>query len=173
MTDIRAIIFDLDGVICSTDRYHYLAWKALADRLDIPFDEQKNKLLRGVSRMESLEIILGDLGFLKYLRRDDRPGGAPVTELFLLGKPDLPAGEIILNFVFVIYQNPAVNGIHQNPANAPGAPVAAKFGFIPIAVEGRADGAAPQPLVVVEGKILRTIPASPGLISRVKLSIRS
>ena len=60
MTDIRAIIFDLDGVICSTDRYHYLAWKALADRLDIPFDEQKNKLLRGGSRMESLEIILGD-----------------------------------------------------------------------------------------------------------------
>lgn len=60
MTDIRAIIFDLDGVICSTDRYHYLAWKALADRLDIPFDEQKNKLLRGVSRMENLEIILGD-----------------------------------------------------------------------------------------------------------------
>lgn len=60
MTDIRAIIFDLDGVICSTDRYHYLAWKALADRLDIPFDEQKNKLLRGVSRMDSLEIILGD-----------------------------------------------------------------------------------------------------------------
>lgn len=60
MTDIRAIIFDLDGVICSTDRYHYLAWKALADQLGIPFDEQKNKLLRGVSRMESLEIILGD-----------------------------------------------------------------------------------------------------------------
>lgn len=60
MTDIRAIIFDLDGVICSTDRYHYLAWKALADRLGTPFDEQKNKLLRGVSRMDSLEIILGD-----------------------------------------------------------------------------------------------------------------
>lgn len=60
MTDIRAIIFDLDGVICSTDRYHYLAWKALADRLGIPFDEQKNKLLRGVSRMDSLEIILGN-----------------------------------------------------------------------------------------------------------------
>ena len=55
MTDIRAIIFDLDGVICSTDRYHYLAWKALADQLGIPFDEQKNKLLRGVSRMDSLQ----------------------------------------------------------------------------------------------------------------------
>ena len=45
MNNIRAIIFDLDGVICSTDRYHYLAWKALADKLGIPFDEQKNKLL--------------------------------------------------------------------------------------------------------------------------------
>lgn len=59
MNNIHAIIFDLDGVICSTDRYHYLAWKALADRLGIPFDEQANRQLRGVSRMESLEIILG------------------------------------------------------------------------------------------------------------------
>ena len=59
MNDIDAIIFDLDGVICSTDRYHYLAWKALADSLGIPFDEQVNSQLRGVSRMESLEIIMG------------------------------------------------------------------------------------------------------------------
>lgn len=59
MNNIYAIIFDLDGVICSTDRYHYLAWKALADRLSIPFDEQVNSQLRGVSRMESLEIVLG------------------------------------------------------------------------------------------------------------------
>ena len=54
----KGIIFDLDGVICSTDEYHYLAWKALADRLDIPFDRKRNNLLRGVSRMQSLEIIL-------------------------------------------------------------------------------------------------------------------
>lgn len=62
MKNINAIIFDLDGVICSTDRYHYLAWKELADSLGIPFDEQVNRQLRGVSRMESLEIILGDHG---------------------------------------------------------------------------------------------------------------
>lgn len=55
---MKAIIFDLDGVICSTDHYHYLAWKALADKLDIPFDEKDNERLRGVSRMESLDIIL-------------------------------------------------------------------------------------------------------------------
>lgn len=59
MNNIYAIIFDLDGVICSTDQYHYLAWKALADRLGIYFDEEINGQLRGVSRMESLEIVLG------------------------------------------------------------------------------------------------------------------
>ena len=54
----QGIIFDLDGVICSTDEYHYQAWKALAERLGIPFDRERNNLLRGVSRMQSLEIIL-------------------------------------------------------------------------------------------------------------------
>ena len=54
----KGIIFDLDGVICSTDEYHYMAWKALADRLGIPFDRERNNLLRGVSRMASLEIVL-------------------------------------------------------------------------------------------------------------------
>ena len=54
----KAVIFDLDGVICFTDRFHYQAWKALADRLGIYFDEKINDRLRGVSRMASLEIIL-------------------------------------------------------------------------------------------------------------------
>ena len=45
----KAIIFDLDGVICFTDEYHYLAWKELADELNIPFDRQINERLRGVS----------------------------------------------------------------------------------------------------------------------------
>lgn len=55
--DKKGIIFDLDGVICFTDKYHYLAWKALADRLGIYFDEKINDRLRGVSRMASLNII--------------------------------------------------------------------------------------------------------------------
>lgn len=54
----KAIIFDLDGVICFTDKYHYMGWKMLADRLGIYFDEKINDRLRGVSRMASLEIIL-------------------------------------------------------------------------------------------------------------------
>lgn len=54
----KAVIFDLDGVICFTDKFHYQAWKALADRLGIYFDEKINDRLRGVSRMASLDIIL-------------------------------------------------------------------------------------------------------------------
>ncbi|MDY4490828.1 MAG: beta-phosphoglucomutase [Candidatus Faecousia sp.] len=58
MKTCKAIIFDLDGVLVFTDHYHYLAWKKLADRLGIYFDEDINNRLRGVSRMASLEIIL-------------------------------------------------------------------------------------------------------------------
>jgi len=54
----HGVIFDLDGVIVSTDECHYLGWKRLADEEGIPFDRQTNSRLRGVSRMESLEIVL-------------------------------------------------------------------------------------------------------------------
>lgn len=58
MKNIKGIIFDLDGVIVFTDQYHYQAWKKLADRLGAYFDEKINDRLRGVSRMESLNIVL-------------------------------------------------------------------------------------------------------------------
>lgn len=65
MRKYDAVIFDLDGVICSTDEYHYLAWKELADSLALPFDRQYNNKLRGVSRLESLNLILA-LGERQY-----------------------------------------------------------------------------------------------------------
>lgn len=58
MGKYTGVIFDLDGVICFTDKYHYQAWKAVADKLGVYFDEEINNRLRGVSRMDSLEIIL-------------------------------------------------------------------------------------------------------------------
>ena len=58
MSVYRAVIFDLDGVIVSTDECHYRAWKNLSDSEGIPFDRRVNERLRGVSRVESLEIIL-------------------------------------------------------------------------------------------------------------------
>lgn len=55
----KGIIFDLDGVICSTDEYHYQAWKALADEIGAAgFTREDNARQRGVSRMESLEVVL-------------------------------------------------------------------------------------------------------------------
>lgn len=55
---IKAVIFDLDGVITDTAKYHYEAWKKIADELGVPFDIEYNEKLKGVSRMESLCLIL-------------------------------------------------------------------------------------------------------------------
>lgn len=54
----KACIFDLDGVIVDTAKYHFLAWKRLTDQLGIDFSEEDNERLKGVSRLASLEIIL-------------------------------------------------------------------------------------------------------------------
>ncbi|MCB2360062.1 beta-phosphoglucomutase [Clostridium estertheticum] len=63
MRNIKAIIFDLDGVLVATAKYHYLAWKRLAKELNIEFSIEDNERLKGVSRMNSLDIIL-DIGGL-------------------------------------------------------------------------------------------------------------
>jgi len=55
---LKAVLFDLDGVVVDTARYHYKAWKQLADEEAIYFDESINERLKGVSRMASLEILL-------------------------------------------------------------------------------------------------------------------
>ncbi len=65
MTDIRACLFDLDGVIVDTAKYHYLAWKRLAKELGFEFTEEDNERLKGVSRMKSLEILL-ELGGVSF-----------------------------------------------------------------------------------------------------------
>lgn len=58
MMKYKGIIFDLDGVICSTDELHYRAWKEIAKSLNLKFDEFMNDKLRGIGREESLKIIL-------------------------------------------------------------------------------------------------------------------
>jgi beta-phosphoglucomutase len=65
----HAAIFDLDGVIVSTDEFHYLGWKKIADEEGIFFDRERNHRLRGVSRMESLEILLEPSG-RQYTREE-------------------------------------------------------------------------------------------------------
>jgi len=61
---IKACLFDLDGVVVDTARYHYIAWKKIAEDLGFDFSERDNERLKGVSRMESLDILL-DVGKIK------------------------------------------------------------------------------------------------------------
>ena len=55
---VRAVIFDLDGVVTDTAHYHFAAWRRIANELDIPFDEQKNERFKGVSRAECMNLLL-------------------------------------------------------------------------------------------------------------------
>ena len=56
----HAVIFDLDGVLTDTAELHYQSWQSLMDEMGIPFDREENEALRGLSRTQSLEVILGD-----------------------------------------------------------------------------------------------------------------
>jgi len=58
MLNIKACLFDLDGVIVDTAKYHFVAWKRLANELGIDFTKKENEQLKGVSRKDSLELIL-------------------------------------------------------------------------------------------------------------------
>ncbi len=70
---MKAVIFDLDGVVVDTAKYHYLAWKKLAGELGFEFDICNNERLKGVSRMESLNIVLetgGRKGFTEEEKKE-------------------------------------------------------------------------------------------------------
>ena len=69
----KAAVFDLDGVLVRTDQAHDKAWRALAVRLGIPFDRRAAARLRGLSRVEAPDVVLGGCG------RHARPGGARPT----------------------------------------------------------------------------------------------
>jgi beta-phosphoglucomutase len=82
LDQIKGAIFDLDGVIVDTAKYHYLAWKWLAEQKGITFTEQDNERLKGVSRMRSLEIIL-ELGGLTLTEEEKESLAAQKNELYL------------------------------------------------------------------------------------------
>lgn len=100
----KAFIFDLDGVIVDTAKFHYLAWKKLADDLGISFSKHDNEQLKGVSRVRSLEIILNMGGVtmteeeklihLKEKNEDYLSYIATMTQTDVL--PDVPK---VLNFL--------------------------------------------------------------------------
>jgi beta-phosphoglucomutase-like phosphatase (HAD superfamily) len=77
---IEAVIFDSDGVLVNTDQYHYLSWKAIADKEGIYFDSEINNQMRGISREDSLNVLL---------KRADKEYTLPEKEALLVKKNDL------------------------------------------------------------------------------------
>ncbi len=91
---IKAFIFDLDGVIVDTAKYHYLAWRKIADQLDIDFTHENNELLKGVSRIRSLDIIL-ELGKVDASQEDKDKWLIQKNEDYLSYLVDMDESEIL------------------------------------------------------------------------------
>ena len=119
--DVKAVIFDLDGVLVSTDEFHYLAWKELADEIGIPFDRNINERLRGVSRMESLEIIL-EKSSLNYTRQEKEMMADKKNERYRILLNNLSADDIlpgVISFINTLYKNNINIAIGSSSKNAP------------------------------------------------------
>lgn len=90
----KAFLFDLDGVIVDTAKYHYLAWKKIADQLGIEFTLEHNELLKGVSRVRSLDIIL-ELGKIEASQENKNKWLIQKNEDYLTYLVDMDESEIL------------------------------------------------------------------------------
>ncbi|MFD2671379.1 beta-phosphoglucomutase [Marinicrinis sediminis] len=145
MAEVKACLFDLDGVIVDTAKYHYLAWKRLANELGFDFTEQDNERLKGVSRVRSLEILLEIGGitldeqekqagmdrkngwYLEYINKMDSSEVLPGVKAFLqalrdnnikiaLGSASKNAMIILRNIDMVSYFDAIVDGTKTSQA---------------------------------------------------------
>lgn len=92
--EMRAAIFDLDGVIVDTAKYHYLAWKRLANEYGFNFTERDNERLKGVSRVRSLEILL-EIGGLTLDESEKEKMAARKNEWYIEYIQRMDASEIL------------------------------------------------------------------------------
>jgi beta-phosphoglucomutase len=90
----KAFIFDLDGVIVDTARYHFLAWKKIANELHIDFTLEHNELLKGVSRVRSLDIIL-EIGKVEASQEDKNKWLIQKNEEYLTYLVDMDQSELL------------------------------------------------------------------------------
>lgn len=121
MRELSACLFDLDGVICDTAKYHYLAWKALADEVGIPFTEKDNERLKGVSREDSLEILLklGDYRAADSVKRimADKKNKAYVEFISQMDESEILPG--VLDFLEFCRENHILTALGSVSRNAP------------------------------------------------------
>jgi beta-phosphoglucomutase len=90
----KAFIFDLDGVIVDTARYHFLAWQKIANELNIDFTLEHNELLKGVSRVRSLDIIL-EIGKVEASQEDKNKWLIQKNEEYLTYLVDMDQSELL------------------------------------------------------------------------------
>ena len=90
----KAFIFDLDGVIVDTAKFHYLAWKELANDLGFDFSEKQNEMLKGVSRSKSLEILL-EIGNISLTQEHKEKLMFEKNQRYLSSVDSLGASEIL------------------------------------------------------------------------------
>lgn len=94
MNELKLCIFDLDGVIVDTAKYHYLAWKRLSNELGFDFTHEQNELLKGVSRQRSLEILL-EIGNVQLSDEEKDMYAAKKNEWYLEMIDNMPKDEIL------------------------------------------------------------------------------
>lgn len=90
----KGFIFDLDGVIVDTAKYHYLAWKKMANELGFDFTEEENEQLKGVSRVKSLEILL-EIGKVSKSKEEQALLAAQKNELYLQLIENLDSSDLL------------------------------------------------------------------------------
>lgn len=159
----KAFIFDLDGVIVDTAKYHYLAWQKIANELNIEFTLEHNELLKGVSRVRSLDIIL-ELGKIEASQEDKNRWLFQKNEDYLSYLVDMNESEI-LSGVFTILKFLKENNqpIALGSASKNARPILEKTGllsYFDAIVDGNdVTNAKPDPEVfLIAAKLLETKP---------------
>lgn len=121
MTQIKACLFDLDGVIVDTAKYHFIAWKDLADKLGFEFTEEHNERLKGVSRMVSLDILLEiggiELNNEEKLRLATEKNDLYVSYIMKMGAEEILPG--VLDFLTDLRENGVKIALGSASKNAP------------------------------------------------------
>ena len=159
----KAFIFDLDGVIVDTAKYHYLAWQKIANELNIEFTLEHNELLKGVSRVRSLDIIL-ELGKIEASQEDKNRWLFQKNEDYLSYLVDMNESEILPG-VFTILKFLKENNqpIALGSASKNARPILEKTGllsYFDAIVDGNdVTNAKPDPEVfLIAAKLLETKP---------------
>jgi beta-phosphoglucomutase len=159
----KAFIFDLDGVIVDTARYHYLAWQKIANELDINFTLEHNELLKGVSRVRSLDIIL-EIGKVDVSQEDKNRWLTQKNEEYLTYLVDMDQTELLPGVLSILeYLKEKKQPIALGSASKNARPILEKTGirhYFDVIVDGNdVSNAKPDPEVfLIAAKLIGVSP---------------